>query len=128
MSFLKLDEDIVLFMTPAEAKEQAPELVEKTIRVGGMVKPGTVDWQADTLSLSFIVSDLKSVDIAVLHSGVPPDLFKEGAGVVVEGKLASDGASMKSTLLMVKHSEEYKKPDATHSLDRTLLEQSLFKE
>ncbi len=127
MSLLKIDEDIVFFLTPVEAQAKAAELKGKTIRVGGMVKTGSVQWNAEKLALHFIVSDLDTVEIQVSHTGSPPDLFKEGAGVVVEGKIDADGKSMQSTHLMVKHSEEYKKPDAKHSIDRALLEQSLFK-
>ncbi len=85
MSLLKIDEDIVFFLTPVEAQAKAAELKGKTIRVGGMVKTGSVQWNAEKLALHFIVSDLDTVEIQVSHTGSPPDLFKEGAGVVVAG-------------------------------------------
>lgn len=128
ISLLNIGDDIVFFLTPAEARAQASDLDGKLIRVGGMVKPGSVQWEAESLSLKFVMSDLKEIEIAVNHVGTPPDLFKEGAGVVVEGRIDQAGGLMQSQNLMVKHSEEYKKPDSTHhSIDRALLEQSLFK-
>ena len=109
--------------------EKAPEIQDKTIKVGGMVKTGSVNWDPESLKLEFILSNLKGVDIAVTHVGTPPDMFKENQGVVVEGKLADDKASaMTSKKLMVKHSEEYKVPEAHQkSQEKELLEKSIFK-
>jgi cytochrome c-type biogenesis protein CcmE len=128
MSFLNLSENLVYFYTPSEAFAKAPALAAKNIKVGGMVMDGTVNFDAEKLGLTFTMTDFKGHDIAVSHRGVPPDMFKEGQGVVVEGRLSEDGKQMTSRNLMVKHSEEYKTPDAQHSVDRELLEKSLFKE
>ena len=77
--------------------------------VGGVVIAGAI------LGISFL-------------NGTPPDMFKEGQGVVVEGRISTDGQSLAARNLMVKHSEEYKKPGAEHSsMDKELLEKSLFK-
>ena len=79
------------------------------------------------MSLKFIISNLRGTEIAVA-TPAPPDMFKEGQGVIVEGQIASNGQSMLSKGLMVKHSEEYQKPDAHHSLEPELLKKSIFKD
>jgi cytochrome c-type biogenesis protein CcmE len=128
MSFLNLGDNLVYFYTPSEAYAKALNLDGQTIKVGGMVKGGSVVWKAEQLSLAFTMSDMKGHDITVQHTGTPPDMFKEGQGVVVEGRLSADGKSMISRNLMVKHSEEYAKPGDHASMDRALLEKSLFKD
>lgn len=128
MAFLNLSEYTTYFLTPGEAYARAGELGDQTVKVGGMVKPGSVKWHAETLSLDFVMNDLDGHDIEVSHKGTPPDMFKEGSGVVVEGRLANGGKQMQSRALMVKHSEEYKKPGDPHAIDKKLLEKSLFKD
>jgi cytochrome c-type biogenesis protein CcmE len=128
ISFLSLGDNLVYFYTPAEAYAKAGDLAGQTVKVGGMVLPGSVKWQAEQLSLDFVMSDLKGHEIKVHHNGTPPDMFKEGQGVVVEGQLEDGGKSLASRNLLVKHSEEYKKAGGDHtSMDKTLLERSLFK-
>lgn len=128
ISFLQLGDNLVYFYTPGEAYAKAAELTEQTVKIGGMIKPGTVVWKPESLSLTFVMGDLEGHDITVQHHGTPPDMFKEGQGVVVEGRLAGDGKEMTSRNLMVKHSEEYKKPGDHATMDKALLEKSLFKD
>jgi cytochrome c-type biogenesis protein CcmE len=124
-----MDKNSVYFYTPSEAKAGAAELSSDLIKVGGMVMPGSVTWKAETLSLSFTLTDLKGTDIKVNYSGTPPDMFKEGQGVVCEGTIAPDGTGLIARHLLVKHSEEYKPPHAGgDSKEKELLEKSLFKE
>lgn len=127
MSFLNLGDSLVYFYTPSEAIAKSAELGDKNIKVGGMVQAGTVDWKADDLKLSFLMSDNKGNDINVVHTGTPPDMFKEGQGVVVEGRLTDSGKKMISHNLLVKHSEEYQKPGDHSTMNKALLEKSLFK-
>lgn len=129
IALTQLSSNVVYFFTPDEAQAKAAELSDQTIKVGGMVVPGSVEWKAEALDLAFTISDLKGHEIKIRHKGTPPDMFKEGQGVVVEGTIANDGKSMTSRKLMVKHSEEYKKP-GSHSgdLSKELLEKSLFKD
>ena len=127
LSFLSLEQNSVYFYTPVEALAKAESLQKSEIRVGGMVKAGSVAWDRQSLHLRFVLSDLKGKEINVEHTGTPPDLFKENSGVVVEGRITGDGQHFRATKLMVKHSEEYKKPEGGHSMDRVLLEKSLFK-
>lgn len=129
VSQLNFGDNLVYFYTPQEASAKAAELQEKSIKIGGMIMPGTVQWDAKSLDLAFTMTDLKGTDIAVTHKGVKPDMFKEGQGVVVEGKLDTSGKHMVASKLMVKHSEEYKKPGEDHgSMNKALLEESMFKE
>lgn len=127
MSLLSLDDYTVYFYTPNEAAAKAATLQDQDIKVGGMVIPGSVTWKAEELALNFSISDLNGVVMNVSHKGTPPDMFKESQGVVVEGRISSDGHSFVAKTLMVKHSEEYKIPDQKHSVDKQLLEKSLFK-
>ena len=85
ISLVQLGDNVVYFYTPGEAHAKAAELEGKNIKLGGMVLAGTVKWVPESLTLDFTVSDLKGVEIAVSHKGTPPDMFKEGQGVVVEG-------------------------------------------
>lgn len=126
---LNFGENIVYFYTPQEAHAQAAELSERTIKVGALVKPGSVDWQPEKLSLAFTLYDPQGgVEIQVDHQGTPPDMFQENQGVVVEGRIAPDGQSIVSRRLMVKHSEEYIKPeDHPASVNKMLLQESMFK-
>lgn len=127
LSVMTLQGNSVYFYTPSEAIEKASSLQKSEIRVGGMVEGESVKWDRKTLDLQFVLTDLKGKKIAVAHKGTPPDLFKENSGVVVEGKIDTEGKSFLATKLMVKHSEEYRKPDGTFSMDRELLEKSMFK-
>lgn len=127
LSFLNLEAYTVYFYTPEEAVQKAASLQGKDIKVGGMVLPGSSRWEAETLALNFVISDLNKRQIAVSYRGSPPDMFKENQGVVVEGKIAADGRSFVARTLMVKHSEEYKVPEQGHSIDKELLEKSIFK-
>ncbi len=127
ISNLKFTDNVVYFYTPQEAYAKAADINDKTIKVGGMVKVGTVNWKPEELQLNFIMTDMQGIDIEVAHKGTPPDMFKESAGVVVEGRIDGEGKKMVSQRLMVKHSEEYKTPDTHHSIDKELLEKSMFK-
>ena len=128
ISFLNLGDNLIYFYTPSEAYAKAAELSGQNIKVGGMVMPGSVKWQAEQLSLDFVMTDLKGHEIKVHHNGTPPDMFKEGQGVVAEGRIEDGGKALVARSLMVKHSEEYKKAGGNHSsMDKELLERSLFK-
>jgi cytochrome c-type biogenesis protein CcmE len=125
---LNFGDNLVYFYTPDEAFAKAADLSAKNIRVGAMVKPGSVQWDAHNLQLDFVATDLKGHEIEVSHKGIKPDMFREGQGVVLEGKISPDGKTFAANNLMVKHSEEYKKPDDHASMNKALLEESIFKE
>ena len=122
-----LNANTVYFFTPQEAKDQAQSVSGKVIRVGGMVKVGSVHTDYNYQKSQFVLSNLKNTNIDVVYYGLLPDLFKEGQGVVVEGKISQDGASFSANKLMVKHSQEYQLPDSQHpSINTQLLQKSLF--
>jgi cytochrome c-type biogenesis protein CcmE len=108
----------VYFVTPAEL--QAAPASGKAYRLGGMVVPGSLAWDAPTLALRFSLSDGKA-SIPVRHRGAPPDLFGEGRGAVVEGRWTRDGY-FDASLILAKHSEEYRAPhDASRAGYQELL-------
>ena len=103
-----LQETLVYFVTPTELRQQGDRAVGRALRVGGMVEPGSIQWDPRTLQLAFRLSDGVAV-VAVRHRGVPPDLFAEGRGAVVEGMVTVEGVFQASQIL-AKHSEEYRPP------------------
>ena len=108
----------VYFVTPSELS--AAPVSSKAYRLGGLVERGTLTWDPATLDLSFSITDGKT-RVPVRHKGTAPDLFAEGRGAVVEGQWTADGY-FKASLIMAKHSEEYKAPhDTKESQSKTLL-------
>ena len=108
-----LDSNIALYVTPSEvAAGKAPQ--GKAFRIGGMVKEGSVKRQ--DMTVRFVVTDTAK-DIPVAYTGILPDLFKEGKGVVAEGKIGSDGV-FASTQVLAKHDENYMPPEAAHALEQ----------
>jgi len=103
-----LQEGVVYFLTPSEIVAQGTDAVDRPLRLGGQVKPGSVTWDAEALDLRFVVQD-SAGEVPVASTGAPPAMFRDGIGVVVEGSLRPDG-TFESTNLMVKHSNEYQAP------------------
>ena len=105
LSLQELQKMTVFFYTPAEVIASPAEFEDKTIRIGALVQQGSVDWNAQAIQLSFNITEDGKKSIPVYYSGVKPDLFREGQGVVVEGKMR--GKRFEAIQLLVKHSEEY---------------------
>ena len=101
-----VSQSVVYFVTPSELL--AAPTPSKTYRLGGQVQAGSLKWEPKSLDLSFTLSDGKA-SVLVRHKGTPPDLFAEERGAVVEGSWTKDGY-FKASLIMAKHSEEYKAP------------------
>ena len=101
-----VSQSVVYFVTPSEL--MAAPVPSKTYRLGGLVQPGSLKWEPKSLDLSFTLGDGKA-SVPVRHKGGPPDLFAEGRGAVVEGSWTKDGY-FKASLILAKHSEEYKAP------------------
>lgn len=106
MIWAGITQSAVYFVTPSELS--AAPVSGKAYRLGGLVVPGTLKWEPKTIDLAFSLSDGKST-IPVRHKGTAPDLFGEGRGAVVEGQWTREGY-FKASLIMAKHSEEYKAP------------------
>lgn len=103
-----IDRNVVYFLTPAELLAKGSAAVDIPVRLGGQVKPGSVDWNEQSLDLRFTVMD-EGAEVQVASVGAPPQMFRGGMGVVVEGRYGADGV-FKSTNLMIKHSNEYRAP------------------
>ena len=101
-----VSQSVVYFVTPSELL--AAPTPSKTYRLGGLVQAGSLKWEPKSLDLSFTLSDGKA-SVPVRHKGTPPDLFAEERGAVVEGSWTTEGY-FKASLIMAKHSEEYKAP------------------
>lgn len=120
-----LQKNVVFFLTPQELMAKGPESVGKPVRLGGLVKPGSVLWNAETLDLRFTVTD-GTREVPVHSTGAPPQMFRDGMGVIVEGRVGQAGV-FEATGLMVKHSEEYRAPrpgEAAHEKYKTLMQQN----
>ena len=107
--------NLVFFFSPTEVAEgKAP--TERAFRIGGLVEDGSVKRQPDGLTVNFVVTDTAK-SIPVTYKGILPDLFKEGKGVVAEGKLGVDG-QFTATQVLAKHDENYMPPEAAHALEQ----------
>ena len=103
-----MGEDLVYYWSPAELSQRGDSAVGATVRLGGVVEAGSVRWEPDAQRLVFRVSDGAS-SVPVEGKGAPPQMFREGIGVVVEGKLDPDGV-FRTSNVMVKHNNEYRPP------------------
>ncbi len=107
--------NLVFFFTPSDvAASKVPK--ERTFRLGGMVTEGSLKRNADGLTVTFNVTDTVKT-IPVRYTGILPDLFKEGKGVVAQGKVGEDGVFRASEVL-AKHDENYMPPEAAEALKR----------
>jgi cytochrome c-type biogenesis protein CcmE len=101
-----IDQNLVYFLTPTELLARGPTAYGAPVRLGGDVRPGSVAWDAEALHLAFHLTD-GDREIPVHSRGAPPAMFRDGMGVVVEGKLNPEGI-FESSNLMVMHSNEYR--------------------
>ena len=108
-----LEENVVYFQSPSEIKDFT-ELEKKKIRIGGMVKKNSIS--ANSNEVNFIITDFKN-EINVTYSGVVPNLFEEGKGVVAEGFLKDRNFFIASKIL-AKHDENYMPPEVKESLEQ----------
>lgn len=114
------EENLVFFFTPTQvAAGEAPQ--NRAFRIGGMVKEGSV--QRDGVNVRFVVTDTAH-DVPVTYTGILPDLFREGKGVVTQGKLDDGGKTFKASEVLAKHDENYMPPEAQAALDQAALEKA----
>jgi cytochrome c-type biogenesis protein CcmE len=117
--------NLVFFFSPSEvAAGKAP--TDRAFRIGGLVEDGSVKRQADGLTVNFVVTDTAK-SMPVVYKGILPDLFKEGKGVVAEGKLGGDGLFTASQVL-AKHDENYMPPEAAQALEQAAKAQQTLAE
>ena len=105
--------NLVFFFSPTQvAAGEAPQ--GKAFRIGGVVKAGSLQREADGVTLRFAITDTEK-DMAVRYRGILPDLFREGKGAVAQGKLGNDGVFVASEVL-AKHDENYMPPEAAKAV------------
>jgi cytochrome c-type biogenesis protein CcmE len=107
-------DNLVFFYSPSDLKEHPPG--SRGIRVGGLVAAGSVQRQSDGVTVGFTVTDLKT-SVEVRYTGLLPDLFREGQGVVAEGQLRPDGV-FEAREVLAKHDEKYMPPTVADALRR----------
>ena len=110
-----LEDSLVFFYAPSELAELAPG-PERRIRIGGLVEEGSVARAADGPEVRFRVTDT-AVSLPVRYAGVLPDMFREGEGIVAEGRLGADGVFAADSVL-AKHDETYMPPEAAEALEK----------
>ena len=109
-----LEENVVYFLSPTEIYNKEGISFNKKIRVGGLVKEGSLTDNQTTVN--FIVTDLKN-EIIVSYNGVLPNLFSEGKGVVAEGRL-NDKKYFVADKILAKHDENYMPPEVSKALGK----------
>ena len=110
-----LSQNINLFFSPSDiALGKAPH--EQRIRAGGMVREGSVERARDSLQVTFVMTDYAH-DVQVAYEGILPDLFREGQGIVAQGKLQPNGVFVADEVL-AKHDENYMPPEVTAAIDQ----------
>ena len=113
--FKSLEENIVYFFTPSEIYNKQNISFNKTIRVGGLVKENSISKGQN--SVKFIITDFKN-EIIVSYSGLMPNLFSEGKGVIAEGEL-KDKKYFIAEKILAKHDENYMPPEVTKALEKS---------
>jgi len=113
MALNALRSNIAYFFSPSQVlAREAP--ADHVFRLGGLVETGTLQRQPDGLTLTFVVTD-NAEKVKVSYTGILPDLFSEGRGVVTKGKLGNDGVFYAEEVL-AKHDEEYMPPEVAATL------------
>jgi len=112
--FKSLEDNVVYFISPTEIKSQENISFNDRIRIGGMVKKNSL--KVDNKTINFIVTDFDN-EIFVTYSGAIPNLFSEGKGVVVEGKLKDKNYFLADKIL-AKHDEKYMPPEVAEALNK----------
>lgn len=108
-------QNLVFFHTPSDVVA-GKVASNTTFRVGGIVETGSIQRQANGITVNFVITDTAE-NIRVTYTGSLPDLFRDGKGAVVQGKLASDGL-FHATEVLAKHDENYMPPEAAHAVEQ----------
>ena len=111
-----LQQNLLYFQSPSDLAQQ-PIPPGRQFRLGGLVKPGTVNRVGESLATRFVVTDGPE-DITVEYVGILPDLFREGQGVIARGALGDDGV-FAATEVLAKHDENYMPPEVADALEAT---------
>ena len=115
LALTALQSNVAYFFSPTQVLAgEAP--ADKVFRVGGMVEEGTLERVETSLTVNFVVSDTAE-RLTVSYTGILPDLFGEGQGVVTRGKLGADGIFYAEEV-MAKHDESYMPPEVEDAIDK----------
>ncbi|MDH5722694.1 MAG: cytochrome c maturation protein CcmE [Alphaproteobacteria bacterium] len=112
LSLYALKDNVTYFYAPSDLQKEIPERI---FRLGGMVKDGSLRREGSVVH--FTITDYKA-EIRVIYDGIPPDLFREGQGVIATGKINENGMFIAQTLL-AKHDENYMPPEVKKALEKT---------
>ena len=110
-----LEDNVVYFFSPTEIYNKSNLTMNKKIRIGGLVKKGSIDKVGTTIN--FIITDLKN-EVLVSYDGLVPNLFSEGKGVVAEGML-QDRKYFIADKILAKHDENYMPPEVSKALENS---------
>ena len=110
-----LQDNVVYFLSPTEIHNKSDISFNKKIRVGGLVKMGSINKEGNMIN--FIITDLKN-EIVVSYTGLVPNLFSEGKGVVAEGML-NDKKYFIANKILAKHDENYMPPEVSKALEKS---------
>ena len=110
-----LEDNVVYFLSPTEIHNKSDISLNKKIRVGGIVKMGSINREENIIN--FIITDLKN-EIIVSYNGLVPNLFSEGKGVVAEGRL-NDKKYFIADKILAKHDENYMPPEVSKALEKS---------
>ena len=100
------------FYAPGDVATKGRPAPDRAVRIGGMVKQGSINRHGDGVTIDFLVGDQTPHTIRVFYTGLTPDLFRENSGVIAEGRFRADGAFVASEIL-AKHDENYMPPELT---------------
>jgi cytochrome c-type biogenesis protein CcmE len=109
LSMSALKDQAAYFYAPADVERKGVPL-DRAVRIGGMVKGGSIERAPDGVTISFLVGDESAATIPVRYTGIAPDLFKENSGVVAEGRFQPGGLFVADEIL-AKHDENYMPPE-----------------
>lgn len=110
-----LRSNVAFYFTPTQVfNKEAP--LNKAFRIGGLVESGSLKREGDGLTVHFVVTDTAK-SIPVIYKGILPDLFREGKGVVAQGKLEAGGV-FRAEEVLAKHDENYMPPEAKHAVEQ----------
>lgn len=109
-----LQDKVTYFFAPSDLAHTRPA---GSVRLGGLVAEGSVARKADGLTMEFAVTDLRA-EVPVRYTGIVPDLFREGQGVIAEGEFGTDGVFVARSLL-AKHDEKYMPPEVAAALKKS---------
>ena len=110
-----LEDNVIYFLSPTEIHNKSDISFNKKIRIGGLVKAGSIN--KDGKTVNFIITDLKN-EIVVSYTGLVPNLFSEGKGVVAEGML-NDKKYFIANKILAKHDENYMPPEVSKALEKS---------